>query len=87
MDGDARVALKAGSRRGTRTRRLPDEIAAALSSQIRSAELQPGDILPSEKQLCLRFGVSRTVVREAISRLKSDGPVRSQQARASSWRG
>ena len=81
MDGDARAALRVGSRKGARTRRLPDEIAAVLTQEIRGAALQPGDGLPSEKQLGLRFGVSRTVVREAISRLKSDGLVRTQQGR------
>jgi DNA-binding FadR family transcriptional regulator len=34
-----------------------------------------GDRLPSESRLCEVFGVSRPVVREAISRLQADGLV------------
>jgi GntR family transcriptional regulator, transcriptional repressor for pyruvate dehydrogenase complex len=81
MDGSVRVAATIGARRKLIARRLPDEIASVLAQEIRGAVLKPGDCLPSEKQLCVRFGVSRTVVREAISQLKSDGLVRSQQGR------
>ncbi len=81
MDGSGRTAATAGARGGVSPRRLPDRIAAVLAHEIRSAVLQPGDCLPSEKQLCVRFAVSRTVVREAISQLKSDGLVRSEQGR------
>ncbi len=81
MDGSGRTSATLGAQRGAYTRRLPDEIAAVLAQEIRGAVLQPGDCIPSEKQLCLRFGVSRTVVREAISQLKSDGLVRSEQGR------
>ena len=35
--------------------------------------------MPTEQSLSRQFGVSRTVVREAISRLKSDGLVESRQ--------
>lgn len=38
-----------------------------------------GAQLPTEKTLCERFDVSRAVVREAISRLKADGVVRTRQ--------
>ena len=39
----------------------------------------PGDRLPTEQQLATAHGVSRTVVREAIHQLKSQGLVRSRQ--------
>lgn len=55
------------------SRHLPDEIAANINDLIQRGELQPGDRLPSERELCDQFGVSRTVVREALSQLKSDG--------------
>src|SRR6476661_5989763 len=37
------------------------------------AELQPGDMLPSERQLCADYGVSRITVREALGQLVSEG--------------
>lgn len=64
-----------------RSRRLPDEIAAVLGREIRNSLLQPGDRLQSESQLSARFKVSRTVVREAISQLKSERLVETHQGR------
>jgi len=58
---------------------LPDEIAATLQAQMQRGELRPGERLPSERQLCERFGVSRSVVREALSQLKSDGIVQARR--------
>ena len=52
---------------------LPDEIANQLSHLIQTKKLAPGDRLPSERNLCEQFSVSRPVIREALSRLKSEG--------------
>lgn len=52
---------------------LPDEIANQLSHLIQSKQLASGDRLPSERDLCEQFSVSRPVIREALSRLKSEG--------------
>jgi GntR family transcriptional repressor for pyruvate dehydrogenase complex len=60
---------------------LADEVAGWLSQEIQSGALAPGDKLPSEKQLCDQFSVSRSVVREALSQLKSEGIVLAQQGR------
>lgn len=54
-------------------RRLAREVADALSEQIRGRVLGPGDKLPTESQIMLEHGVSRTVVREAISGLQAAG--------------
>jgi len=62
-----------------RPRRLPDEIAAKLTGQISDGILQPGDKLPTEQELATNYGVARTVVREAVSQLKSDGMIQSKQ--------
>ncbi|MEI6116673.1 MAG: FadR/GntR family transcriptional regulator [Burkholderiales bacterium] len=51
---------------------LPDEIAQELSRRILGKQLHAGDRLPSERDLCEQFSVSRPVIREALSRLKSE---------------
>lgn len=58
---------------------LADQVTAALKAHIASGEALPGSRLPTEPVLCERYGVSRTVVREAISRLKSAGLVEVRQ--------
>ncbi|MFS2054997.1 GntR family transcriptional regulator, partial [Variovorax sp. CT11-76] len=59
--------------------RLADQVADALAAEVRSGRLSEGDRLPTESALAEQFGVSRTVVREAVSRLKSLGLVDSRQ--------
>jgi len=61
------------------TERLSDRLAGLLGAQIESGALRPGDQLPTEQQLALAHGVSRTVVREAVHQLKSREMVRSRQ--------
>ncbi len=58
---------------------LSDQVASAISAEIHAARLVEGDRLPTEAMLVKQFGVSRTVVREAVSRLKSLGLVESRQ--------
>lgn len=52
---------------------LADRLAALLAMQIERGRLAPGDRLPTEAQLCATHGVSRSVVREAVHRVKSRG--------------
>jgi GntR family transcriptional repressor for pyruvate dehydrogenase complex len=59
--------------------RLSDRLAALLGGQIDAGTLRPGDRLPTEAQLALAHGVSRTVVREAVHQLKSRDRVTSRQ--------
>ena len=59
--------------------RLSDRVADALAAEIKSGRLVAGEKLPTEAALVEQFAVSRTVVREAISRLKSLGLVDSRQ--------
>jgi len=59
--------------------RLSDRLAAWLAQQVQTGALQPGDRLPTERQIGLAHGVSRTVVREAVHQLKSRGLLRSRQ--------
>jgi GntR family transcriptional repressor for pyruvate dehydrogenase complex len=51
------------------------QVYARLRRLLGSTELGNGDRLPSENDLQLRFGVSRTVVREALARLRAEGRV------------
>jgi GntR family transcriptional repressor for pyruvate dehydrogenase complex len=59
--------------------RLADRVAALLSEEIESGRLAEGDKLPTEVELVKQLGVSRTVVREAVSRLRNAGLVEPRQ--------
>jgi GntR family transcriptional regulator, transcriptional repressor for pyruvate dehydrogenase complex len=61
------------------TERLSDQLAGRLQALIDRGELKPTDRLPTEQALAEQHGVSRTVVREAVSRLKSTGLLVSRQ--------
>lgn len=50
-----------------------------LRAQIASGKYQPGDRLPSEASLTQAYGVSRTVIREAVAALRADGLVDPQR--------
>jgi GntR family transcriptional repressor for pyruvate dehydrogenase complex len=56
-----------------RTPRLSDVVSERLLAAIREAHLQPGARLPSERELGDQFGVSRTVIREAVRHLAAKG--------------
>ena len=58
---------------------LTDRVTDALTRLISGGEVPPGARLPTENEMAERFGVSRTVVREAVARLKSGGLVESKQ--------
>lgn len=58
---------------------LSEQVAEALAAEIRAGRPAAGDKLPTEAALVEQFAVSRTVVREAVSRLKSLGVVESRQ--------
>src|SRR5699024_6531302 len=65
----------AGRNRGS----LASQVAASLERMIKQGEFQVGDKLPTESRLGSMYDVSRTVVREAISHLKSAGLVESRR--------
>ena len=46
------------------------EIADALAADVHNGVLQAGDMLPSERDLCERFGVGRSTVRESMTILQ-----------------
>lgn len=57
-------------------RSLYTEIALDLENQINNDEIKEGQKLPSERELSIKHGVSRNVVREAISVLREKGLVK-----------
>jgi DNA-binding GntR family transcriptional regulator len=59
------------------------QIADEFKRLIRDGELAPGEKLPSESKLMADHGVSRTVARQAISRLREDGYATSHQGKGS----
>lgn len=58
-----------------RPRSLALELVDALGARIRESRYAAGERLPSETAIVEEFGVSRTVVREAISKLQAAGLV------------
>src|ERR1700682_805194 len=65
------VAVNARSR----PRTLAHQLVDSLGQRIRDGRLVPGEKLPTEAAFMMEFHVSRTVVREAISRLQAAGLV------------
>jgi len=76
MDDGGGEGGPAGRRRG---RNLTREMERRLRERIIGGPLRPGQRLPTEKALAEEFGVSRTVVREAIAALRADGLVEPRQ--------
>ena len=58
-----------------------DKIEKTLQEYFESANLQPGDLLPKETELSKALGVSRTALREALSRFKTLGLIESKKNR------
>jgi GntR family transcriptional regulator, transcriptional repressor for pyruvate dehydrogenase complex len=62
-------------------RRLSDQVAEAMLEAILTQKMRPGDALPSQRDLGRYYGVSRTVIREAVGYLVAWGVI---EARAGS---
>jgi len=61
--------------------RLYEQIVQQIEESILNGTLKPGDQLPPERELALRFGVSRTAVREAVRTLHQRGLVEAYSGR------
>jgi GntR family transcriptional repressor for pyruvate dehydrogenase complex len=59
--------------------RIPDVLYRQLVSLITSGRIEPGERLPSERDMALELGVSRQSVREAIYRAKAAGLIEVRQ--------
>jgi DNA-binding FadR family transcriptional regulator len=75
------VASANGTRRSAERRpaRRADAIVHDLLERIVSSDLNAGDLLPTEPTLCDSYGVSRTVIREAVKSLEEKGLVTARQ--------
>lgn len=71
---DAEVGGASGAHR-RQGKGLTHELVEALGMQLRRRTIKPGDKLPAESVIMQTFGVSRGVVREALSRLQAAGLV------------
>jgi len=58
-----------------RKAKLSENVVQALRAQIIAGDFSVGDKLPTETRMSELFGVSRTVVREAVAILSADGLV------------
>jgi DNA-binding FadR family transcriptional regulator len=58
-----------------RLRSLALDVVEGIGERMRDGRLAPGDKLPSEAAVMAEFGVSRTGVREALSKLQASGQV------------
>lgn len=65
--------MPSGYPRKDGSRNLTHALVDALSERIYSCSILPGDKLPSEAMIMAEYGVSRTVVREAITSLQAAG--------------
>ena len=63
------------------------QIYEDLRSQIAEGIYIPGDLLPSENELCLRFKVARLTVRRSLEQLVSDGFIIRHQGKGSIVKG
>ena len=59
------------------TRSLVDKVEMNLIDFFIKKELIPGDVIPKEMELAQAMGVSRTVIRESLNRLKTMGLIES----------
>jgi GntR family transcriptional repressor for pyruvate dehydrogenase complex len=60
---------------------LSDIVSEKIKIAIRKGELKPGDRIPSHDELCGRWGISRTTIREALNKLESEGILTKYQGR------
>jgi GntR family transcriptional regulator, galactonate operon transcriptional repressor len=60
---------KSSAPRGT----FQEQVLKVLGREICSGKIRPGQLLPPEPELCVRFGFSRIVIREAIKSLAAKG--------------
>lgn len=63
------------------------QVYEALRRQIADGRYTPGDLLPSEYDLCRQYGLARPTVRKALDQLVADGYVQKHQGKGSIVKG
>src|SRR3546814_154474 len=63
------------------TKTMADVVELHLREYLKRKSFKPGDSLPKETELATALGVSRNVVREALSRLRMLGMIESRKKR------
>jgi DNA-binding FadR family transcriptional regulator len=79
MDRESSSSVTAADLRSASTGSLSARVAGVLMRKIQEGGFVLGTKLPTENALAQRFGVSRTVIREAIASLKAEGVVETRQ--------
>lgn len=67
--------------KASRSQNLSDQVRRSLEEAILGGKYRAYEKLPTESELCVLFGVSRTVIREALNKLKSEGFLQSTTRR------
>lgn len=62
---------------------MHSQVSAIIRSRISDGELPPGSSLPTEAELQERFGISRSVVRQALAALTAEGLIKRGRGRGS----
>ncbi|WP_167103078.1 FadR/GntR family transcriptional regulator [Mycobacterium sp. DL592] len=65
---------------------VPEEVVEQIIADVLSGEMQPGDVLPSERHLAELLGVSRPAVREALRGVLAAGLIEVRQGDATTVR-
>lgn len=60
---------------------LYEQVIQHLRTEISSGSYQPGQRMPSEAELCRKYGVSRITVRRAVHELADDGFLETRQGK------
>jgi GntR family transcriptional regulator len=59
------------------------QLASHIEQEIKTRHLLPGQLMPSEQEMCEKLGISRTVVRQAMASLERKGLITKQSGKRS----
>jgi GntR family transcriptional regulator len=59
------------------------QLASYVEQEIKTKHLLPGQLMPSEQEMCEKLGISRTVVRQAMAALERKGLITKQSGKRS----